>query len=282
MPATEQRMVPTDGAVLATEAWGEDVRGTMLLAMGATASMVWWPETLMLALAAGGYRVIRFDHRDTGRSTTSPPGEVAYDVHDLAEDLIAVLDAYGVEAAHLVGMSLGGYVGQIAALAHPERVATLTLIAAEPLGVAYAGEGLAPELIQHFGTMSALDWSDRREVTRFMLGIAELSAGPGRPFDRDASLARIELELSRTSSMHSAFNHAMLAGAVKPGLAVGDLRMPVLVIHGSDDPVISVRAAETTVASVRQAELLVLRGTGHELAEPDVPQIAQAILRIAG
>ena len=107
-PLIEQRLVETQGAVLATEAWGQGERGTILLAMGATASMVWWPGSLMRALVDGGYRVIRFDHRDTGESTTHAPGDLRYDVFNLSADLLAILDAYGVRAAHLVGMSLGG------------------------------------------------------------------------------------------------------------------------------------------------------------------------------
>lgn len=74
---------------------------------------------MMAGLAAGGYQVIRFDHRDTGQSTTHAPGVVDYDIADMADDLLAILDAYGAQAAHFVGMSLGGYVSQIAALQHP-------------------------------------------------------------------------------------------------------------------------------------------------------------------
>ena len=281
MAAVKQKRVTTRGAELATEAWGEGTQGTILLAMGATASMVWWPDALLEALVAGGYRVIRFDHRDTGQSTTGAPGEVGYDIFDLAEDLIAVLDAYGVEAAHVVGMSLGGYVAQIAALQHPERVKSLTLIAAEPLGIGYEAEGIAPELMAHFGTMGALDWSDRAAVAAFMLEIARLSAGKGRAFNEAASRQRIEREIDRASNIQSAFNHAMVGGDLPAGMTAAGLRMPVLVVHGSDDPVISVKAAETTARVVPGAELLVLEGAGHELAEVDLPRIAEAVLRHA-
>ncbi|GLQ78892.1 acetyltransferase [Mesorhizobium huakuii] len=271
--------VHNGGIELATDVMGEPVRGTIVLAMGATASMVWWPTSLVETLAAAGYQVIRFDHRDTGQSTTHAPGDVQYGVHHLAGDVMAILDAYGVHAAHLVGMSLGGYISQIAALDHPTRVLSLTLIAAEPVGLAYAGEGIAPAILDHFGKMAELDWSDHHAVVEFLLRVAELSAGSAYPFDRVAAINRIELELQRTGSMRSAFNHAMIAAELEPDLTACSLKMPVMVIHGSEDPIISIAAAHKTQQAIPGSELLVLDGRGHELLEQDVPEIARAILR---
>jgi pimeloyl-ACP methyl ester carboxylesterase len=280
MTAIETKTVAVKDAELATESWGTGESGTILLAMGATASMVWWPDELLQALAEGGYRVIRFDHRDTGQSTTNPPGAVGYDVFDLSDDLMAILDAYGARSAHLGGMSLGGYVSQIAALRHPERVSSLTLIASEPLGISYESEGIGPEFMAHFGRMETLDWTDRTAVADFLVGIAELSAGWGRPFNRAAAIGRIERELGRTNSMQSAFNHSMVGGELEAGMTAAGLELPVLIVHGSEDPVISVHAAEASAAAIRGAELLILAGTGHELVANDASVIAEAMLRV--
>lgn len=271
-----------DGVTLATKATGQPQLGTILLAMGSTASMVWWPESMVTGLADAGYRVIQFDHRDTGQSTTNAPGDLQYDIFDLAADLIAILDACEVEAAHLVGMSLGGYVAQIAALTHRERVRSLTLIASEPLGLPYQGEGIAPEFLDHFATMAELDWSDHAAVGQFMLRVAELSAGSAVPFDREAAQRRIERELHRTSSMQSAFNHAMVAGELEPHLNASNLDLPVLLIHGSEDPIISVAAAHASATAIRGAQLLLLDRRGHELLEQDMPGVVKAILSLAG
>lgn len=213
------------------------------MAMGATASMLWWPEALLDILADGGFRVIRFDQRDTGKSTTNSPGDIRYDVNDLAEDLIAILDARDTSSAHLVGMSLGGYVSPIAALKYPSRVRSLALIASEPLGMHYEGEGIDPALLEHFRQMETLDWSDPDAVIDFELRIAELSAGSHWSFDPAAARARIVAELGRTGSIQSAFNHSMVGGDISPQFEATALSLPVLVIHGTDDPIISIEAA---------------------------------------
>jgi pimeloyl-ACP methyl ester carboxylesterase len=222
--------------------------------------------------------VIRFDHRDTGHSTTKPLGEVSYDLDDLAGDMMAILDAYGVSQAHLVGMSLGGYLAQINALRYSERVLSLTLIASEPFGHSYEAEGIGEDFMAHFGTMAALDWTDRDAAAAFLLKIAELSAGSRGAFDRSEALARIESELSRTASMQSAFNHSMIAGAIDLQQTAADLDCPVLIVHGSDDPIISVNAAYKSGQVIPRSELMILDGVGHELLAQDAPLIAQRIL----
>jgi pimeloyl-ACP methyl ester carboxylesterase len=274
----QEKMVQSGEAQLATVALGEPAEGTILLAMGATASMLWWPEPLIKGLVDGGYQVIRFDHRDTGSSTTKPPGEISYDLDDLAGDLLAIMDAYGVSEAHLVGMSLGGYLAQINALRYPERVLSLTLIASEPFGISYEAEGIGEDFMAHFSTMASLDWANRQAVAAFLLRIAELSAGTRGPFDRNAALDRIEGELSRTSSMQSAFNHSMIAGSIDLRKTAADLHCPVLIIHGSDDPIISVNAAHKAAQMIPRSELMILEGVGHELLLQDTPAIAQRIL----
>ncbi|WEK03948.1 MAG: alpha/beta hydrolase [Candidatus Devosia phytovorans] len=268
------------GVSLFTEAWGEPEKGTFLLAMGATASMVWWPDGLMQALADAGYRAIRFDHRDTGQSTTGAPGEVNYDLDALTGDLLAILDAYEVEQAHLAGMSLGGYVAQILALRQPERVLSLTLIASEPLGQDYQGEGISDDFMAHFGAMKTLDWSDRDAVGDFLLGAARLSAGSKPGFQEGEARRRVETEISRASTIQSAFNHSMVGGNVD-GLDVAAISQPVLVVHGTEDPIIAVAAGRKTAEVVKDSRLVLLEGRGHELLKQDVGVIAGAMVEVA-
>ena len=126
-------MVREGEARLFSESIGEPDAPPMLLIMGAMASGVWWPRDFCAALDRRGRFVIRYDHRDTGGSTSYAPGTLHYSVETLADDALAVLDAYHVAGAHLVGISLGGYIGQLLALKSPARIRTLALIAAERL-----------------------------------------------------------------------------------------------------------------------------------------------------
>src|SRR5919201_4089546 len=99
----------------------------VLLVMGTGASMLWWEEGFCRMLADGGRFVIRYDHRDTGRSVTSEPGRPGYTGADLVADAAGVLDAYGVRRAHVVGVSAGGAVARLLALSYPHRVQSLVL-----------------------------------------------------------------------------------------------------------------------------------------------------------
>lgn len=122
-------LVKAGEVALFSESVGDRKAPPVLLIMGAMASGVWWPAPFCAQIAARGRIVIRYDHRDTGRSTSYSPGQTRYSVETLADDALAILDAHGVRDAHLVGMSLGGYISQLLALKAPARVRTLTLIA---------------------------------------------------------------------------------------------------------------------------------------------------------
>lgn len=270
--------VQGDRVDLATSATGPLLGRSVIMSMGATASMVWWPQSLVDGLAAAGYRVIRHDWRDTGASTTRAPGVPDYSVQDLADDLVAILDAYGVDAAHLVGMSLGGYVSQLVAAQHPHRVASLVLIASEPLnGDEDIPQQIDERLLAHFARAESLDWSNESAVVDFLLTTARLCSGRDRAFDEDRERKRVEQELSRTTSIRSAFNHALMGGEISDQWSVRDIRAPTLVIHGSDDPVIPSAAGRAIARQVADAELMMLEGAGHEMHSDDLPAMTAAV-----
>src|SRR5690242_20818449 len=125
-------MIRTNGVELCAQSFGDPGDPPTLLIMGIGASMLWWDEVFCRRLAAGGRFVIRYDHRDTGRSTTFPPGNPGYTGAALDTDAVAVLDGYGIPAAHLVGLSAGGGIAQCVALDHAERVRSLVLISTSP------------------------------------------------------------------------------------------------------------------------------------------------------
>lgn len=274
----DERVLTTEGVSLATQAFGRPQDPPILLIMGATASMLWWPEGFCEALAAQGFQVIRYDNRDTGRSTTGAIGDPVYSLDDMVEDAMAVLDGYGAAQAHIVGMSLGGMIGQLAALAHPDRVETLTVIGASAFDESDPDlSGIDERFLAHFAGLAALDWSDRGAVTAFMVEAARLSSGPARPFDAVAARRRAERECDRAQNIGSAFNHASLAGGERWAGRLSELAAPLLAIHGADDPIAPLAQGVRLVEKVPDARLVRLDGAGHELHPDDWPAMVDAI-----
>jgi len=266
------------GIELVTETFGHPGDPAMLLVMGATASMLGWPDEFCATLAGRGFHVIRFDHRDTGQSTTVPPGQASYMVEDMMDDASAVLDAYGVDSAHLIGMSLGGYLAQMMAVAHPERVASLTLIGSEPLG--WDGEALphiAPEFMDHFEALAALDWSDLKAVADFLVETQRLCAGTGTPFDRDLAMVGIKRVLSRTESIASMFNHGSLSTRGNWSGKFRHISCPVLVVHGEEDPILPIENGLAIADGIPGARIEILSKVGHEIPLAKVSEIADRI-----
>ncbi|MFC3693273.1 alpha/beta fold hydrolase [Chenggangzhangella methanolivorans] len=272
-------LIARNGPVeLCTQAFGDPDAPPVLLVMGAAASMMWWPDRFCEALAEGGRRVIRFDHRDTGASTTNPPGPAAYAVEDLADDVLAILDAYGLTRAHLVGMSLGAFVSQLVALRDPDRVSSLTLIAAEPLGGEDApGPSMSEAFLAHFATLDDVDWRDESAVGAFLGRIAELSSSPARGVDRAVTDERIAREFARSRNLRSAFNHATVGGDFDHW-DLREIAAPTLVIHGAHDPVLPLANGEAIGRRIPGARLHVLPDAGHELHGDDLDVIAAQIL----
>ncbi|MEC9244202.1 alpha/beta fold hydrolase [Nitratireductor rhodophyticola] len=272
----EMKNVAHAGVTIATQSFGTAGDPAILLIMGATASMLSWPDEFCAGLAARGYFVIRFDHRDTGQSTTVPPGSADYDVEDMVADAVAILDAYDLERAHLLGMSLGGLISQMVALLHPKRVISLTLLASAPLG----WDGLPlphidPAFLEHFNELGTLDWSDRESVIRFLLRSEELCAGTGHNFDGQRQRARIEVILARTDSIASIFNHGSLKAREDWTGRFRDIGCPVLVVHGEEDPILPVENGKALATGIEDAELLLLPGIGHELPPLAIPVILE-------
>src|SRR5205814_5958169 len=157
-------MIEVSGVELCTEAFGDPADPPILLVMGIGGSMLWWEEGFCRMLAEGGRFVIRYDHRDTGRSVTYEPGRPRYSGSDLVADAVGVLDAYELVAAHVVGVSAGGAFAQLLALGFPDRVLSLVLISTSP---ATRGERILPSATERFGdflTSAGADWSERASV----------------------------------------------------------------------------------------------------------------------
>lgn len=272
-----EKSVEVKGAKLQTQAFGAPSSSPIVLIMGMMSSMLWWPERFCRDLAAQGHYVIRYDQRDTGLATHYPQGEPGYSSSDLADDVMAVLDGYGLEAAHLVGMSMGGFVAQETALRHSRRVLTLTLISTSPLAV----EGLPPPTKayrEHSAAGEAVDWSDLGAIADFLRRDAAMLAGTRHPHDAEAVSALIARDMARAPSFASATNHFALVGGEEPArLKASDLTIAVLAIHGTADPLFPIAHGEAFTKAVPNARLHRIEGGGHEIHDRDIDEMVQAI-----
>jgi len=280
-PAAAARLVTANGVELFTESFGDADDPAVLLIMGAMASGVWWPDEFCRRLARGGRFVVRYDQRDTGRSTSYAPGTLSYSLEDLADDAVAVLDAYGVGEAHLAGMSLGGILAQIVAIKHPGRVRSLTLVASERHAPADPElPPISPEILAYHVEAVDLDWSDRAAVIEYQVGAWRLLSGPAHAFDEEGVRARAEADFEHTPNPLTAFNHAQLGGGEQYYGRLAEIVVPALVIHGSDDPVLPYAHGVALAEALPDADLLTLEGVGHELHPDDWQTIVDAILAL--
>jgi pimeloyl-ACP methyl ester carboxylesterase len=242
--------------------------------------MLGWPDELCVALADQGLFIIRFDHRDTGQSTTVPLGKADYTVEDMAEDVMAVMDSHGLRRAHLMGMSLGGYIAQMLAVTHADRISSLTLIGSEPLG--WDGPPLphiSQAFLDHFATFGNLNWADQDMVLDFLLQIERLCAGSGQPFNERRAKSRLLEIQSRSHSLASAFNHSSRTTRSDWTGSFRDVSCPTLVLHGAEDPILPVENGHAIAAGIAEAKLVIMDGVGHELPLSHHAQISDLVVR---
>ncbi|HWR37327.1 MAG TPA: alpha/beta fold hydrolase, partial [Clostridia bacterium] len=232
-PTMNEASVAVGDATLFTESVGDRNAPAVLLIMGAMASGVWWPSSFCAQLAGHGRFVIRYDHRDTGRSTSYGPGGAAYSTETLADDVLAVLDAYNVESAHLVGMSLGGYLSQLVALKAPLRVKTLTLIASLRLALADpAMPAMDPRVPAYHAKAAEIDWTDRDAVLEYQVGAWRLLTGSAHPFDEAFIRGLAQEDWDRTPNPLTPFNHACLRDPTGWTDRLDEIHAPALIVHG--------------------------------------------------
>jgi pimeloyl-ACP methyl ester carboxylesterase len=274
----ESKWISHNGIRLFSESLGTSDDPPVLLIMGAMASAVWWAEDFCYQLAALGRYVIRYDHRDTGHSTSYEPGHIHYSVEDLADDAFCVLDGYGIQSAHLVGMSLGGFLAQLMALKHPQRVKSITLIASEPLAETDPTiPGIDPSVLEYHAKASELDWANREAVIEYQIGAWRLMFGSAHPFDESAIRALAGADFDRTPNLMTTFNHALLQGGEQWFNRLYEIAVPTLVIHGTEDCVLPYAHSLALQAEIQGAVLLPLPGTGHELHRDDWSVILEAV-----
>ena len=271
-----QRMIETNGIELCTEDFGDPADPPILLVMGSGGSMLWWEEGFCQMLAGRGRYVVRYDHRDTGRSVTYEPGRPDYTGADLVADAAGVLDAYGFPAAHVVGVSMGGALAQLLAVDFADRVLSLVLISTS---FALRGDRTLPrstERLARFVATVEVDWSDAASVIEYLVDYSRVLAGGQRPFDEARVREIASRDIERARSFAALQNHDAMLDDEQSHEPLSSIIAPTLVIHGTADPMFPLEHGEALADEIPGATLLPLEGAGHGVDRADWEAIVHA------
>ena len=285
--------VRANGIDIEYESFGRVGDPLVLLIMGFAAQLIFWPEALCQALAAKGFRVVRFDNRDIGKSThlvdlPAPdpralmaevmagkrPG-VPYTLDAMADDAVGLIDALCVSRAHVVGASMGGMIAQLIAINHPARAKSLVSIMSTT-----GRRDLPPGDRETLSVLFRPPRSESREdlIDASML-VQKALASPGfRPSEAEMrAIAERRTDRAPFDPAGLARQSAALIAAPPRDALLRQVRCPALVLHGADDPVIPAAAATDTAESIPGAELVIVPGMGHDFGPGLVPVYLQHI-----
>jgi pimeloyl-ACP methyl ester carboxylesterase len=291
VPRTPAAFANANGIELCYDTFGDPDAPPLVLIMGLAGQMVAWDDLFCAELASRGYRVIRFDNRDIGRSTRfdhagvpdvgaammaslqGQPVPAPYLLRDMAQDVVGLLDVLGIDEAHVVGASMGGAIGQLLAIEHPERVRTLTSIMSTT-----GAPDLPPPTPDALATLMKPTPRDKvAYIESYRQSWKVLRAGRF-PEDEARDLARAEQNFARGLNPPGVARQlvAILAsGSRKDALA--RVKVPTLVIHGAADPLVPLACGIDTAEAVPGAKLRVMEGMGHALPISMWPQLIDAI-----
>jgi pimeloyl-ACP methyl ester carboxylesterase len=276
---------------LCYETFGDESGRPLLLIMGLGTQMIAWNEDFCRQLADRGFYVIRYDNRDVGHSTrfdsfppprtieliTQRPKRLAYKLRDLADDAAGLLAVLGIESAHVVGASMGGMVGQLLAIHHPDRVRSLVSMMSTT-GSRWVGQPAAA-IYPFF--MKPLP-KDKEAYIERALKMWDVIGSPG--FDRNQDDMRAMLERGYDRGLSPAGTMRQLGAIVDSGNRSRDLariKAPTLVIHGTNDKMIRVSGGKATAKAIPGAELELIEGMGHDLPRGVWPRLIDGIERTA-
>jgi pimeloyl-ACP methyl ester carboxylesterase len=289
----EPKHVRANGIDIAYEELGSGE--PLVLIMGIGAQMLWWPDGFCAALAEQGFRVLRFDNRDIGLSTNlahlpvpnpvrvvrqrwlRQSVETPYGLADMARDTVGLLDALGIERAHVAGASMGGMIAQHVAFEHPSRVKSLSSI--------MSTTGAVPVSLPHPRALQALFAGRPMDVDAAIEAViysqrALGSRGIHKDEERIRSTARrcIERGLNPKGFIRQ-WGAIMASGDRTARLAT--ICVPTLVLHGTIDPLVPPAGGRATAKAIPGARLTTIENMGHDLPEGAWPRIVSEIRRVA-
>ena len=288
-------LVQANGLNIEVEDYGDKSDPAILLIMGYTAQLIYWPMDLVNGLVESGFRVIRFDNRDVGLSEKIdgskaphpirqmlgkrffPKRKLApYNLSDMASDAIGVLDALNVEKAHIVGASMGGMIGQLVAANHPDRTISFTPIMSSTNGPDLPGAN--PEVRKVLMQTARTKVKTQEEALELGLAFSSLIAS-------DEGRSRIEerkemMKLAQERSFYPPGPKRQMAAIIDTGNlrpVARRISAPTMVIHGAQDPLIPAECGKDIAANINDARFELIDGMGHDLPVSKLPMIVDLI-----
>lgn len=288
---------PNTGITLCYEEAGDRANETILLIMGLGVQLTHWPEEFVEALVERGFHVVRFDNRDIGLSQkmgdVKPPmlplhilrarlgwlPKVPYSLEEMAADAAGLMDALGIEKAHVAGASMGGMIAQLMAINHREKLLSMTSVMSTTgnLKLPPADKEAMKALVARPASM------DEDVLVEHGLKILRAIGSPG--FPRDEERARATTRANVRRNVYPLGMPRQLAAIINDGdrrERLAGVTTPTLVLHGEDDPLVKLAAGEDTAMAVPGARLVTIPGWGHDFPLELVDQIADEIAAHAG
>jgi pimeloyl-ACP methyl ester carboxylesterase len=280
-----------NGIDIEYETFGDPTDPVMLLIMGLGGQLIVWDDELCRRLAGHGFYVIRFDNRDVGLSTKIEAGavpdvmavlqgdrsSVPYSLEDMAADATGLLDALGIDQAHVVGVSMGGMIAQVVAIDHPERVLSLASIMSTT-GDPTVGAPTPEAMV----VLMRPPPQERDEVIAGEVETTKAIGSPGFPFDEERTRRRAGAAYDRSFYPRGVARQvAAVVAASDRTERLSHIDVPTVVIHGTADPLVTPSGGEATAKAVHGAELIMVEGMGHELPPGAWPTVVEAVVRNA-
>lgn len=274
-----------------TERIGSPDHPAVLLIAGASAQGITFPDALVNRLVVRGVQVIRFDHRDTGRSSIIDFDRHPYGMSDLAADAVAILDAYELPSAHVAGASMGGVIAQWLAVHEPARVSSMTLLSTTPMSHdpgpvwqrAMAGQPADPEdlppptlrFLQHLADSDGTPPGVEADIAIF-----QVMNGDVRPFDEPAVRAMLQRCWARATDPSAAAHHGLIGQAPDLLAPLSTITAPTTIVHGDQDPIFTLAHGEALAAAIPDARLHVVPGMGHVYFSPGLPELLADLISV--
>ena len=283
----DEQMAPANGIELCYQEMGDPDGEPLLLVMGLATQMIAWSEEFCEMLAERGFRVVRFDNRDIGRSTKirdagvpsmidmtiGRRGKAPYLLRDMAADTVGLMDHLGIDAAHVVGASMGGMIAQCTAIGHPERVRSLCSIMSTT-----GSRRVGHPSYKTFGLLLGKPPRQREAAIERVIKTFKTIGSPGYPFDEE----RIRKIAGR--SFDRGHSQAGIARQLHAITVSGDrthqlrqLRLPAVVIHGKSDVLVNPSGGRATARAIPNARLKMIDGMGHDMPRALWPTFVEEI-----